>query len=110
MNRITAIVRPAKLKEVTDALLDLGVEGMTVTEVRGCGRQKGHTETYRGQEYVVNLLPKTQVDVVLDDELTQKAVETITKVAQTGSIGDGRIFISPVTESIRIRTGERLGA
>lgn len=109
MNRITAIIRPAKLKDVTDALLDLGVEGMTVTEVRGCGRQKGHTETYRGQEYVVNLLPKVQVDVVLDDDLTEKAIETISNAAKTGAIGDGRIFISPVTESVRIRTGERLG-
>ncbi len=108
MNRLTAIVRPNKLKEVTDALLDLGVEGMTVTEVRGCGRQKGHTESYRGQEYTVNLLPKVQVDVVVEDDATEKAVEAIVKAAATGAIGDGRIFISPVASSVRIRTNERI--
>ncbi|MFQ3577871.1 MAG: P-II family nitrogen regulator [Verrucomicrobiia bacterium] len=107
MNRLTAIIRPAKLKDVTDALLDLGIEGMTVTEVRGCGRQKGQTESYRGQEYTVNLLPKVQVDVVLEDSETDKAIEAISKAAATGAIGDGRIFVSPVATSVRIRTNER---
>jgi nitrogen regulatory protein PII len=108
MNRITAIIRPQKLKEVTDALLDAGADGVTVTEVRGCGRQKGHTETYRGAEYEVNLLPKVQVDVIVPEELTDKAVAAISSNAKTGQIGDGRIFIQPVSKTVRIRTDEEL--
>ncbi len=108
MNRITAIIRPQKLKEVTDALLDAGAEGVTVTEVRGCGRQKGHTETYRGAEYEVNLLPKVQVDVVVPEDLTEKAIEAILSHGKTGQIGDGRIFVQPISKTLRIRTGETL--
>ncbi len=106
MNRITAVIRPQKLKEVTDALLEAGAEGVTVTEVRGCGRQKGHTETYRGAEYEVNLLPKVMVDVIVPEDLTQKIVDAISENAKTGQIGDGRIFVQPVSSTVRIRTGE----
>ncbi|MGF1657008.1 MAG: P-II family nitrogen regulator [Verrucomicrobiales bacterium] len=108
MNRLTAIIRPQKLKEVTDALLEAGAEGVTVTEVRGCGRQKGHTETYRGAEYEVNLLPKVQVDVVVAEDITEKALEALASAAKTGAIGDGRIFVQPVSKTIRVRTGETL--
>ncbi|MGF1656775.1 MAG: P-II family nitrogen regulator [Verrucomicrobiales bacterium] len=108
MNRLTAIIRPQKLKEVTDALLEAGAEGVTVTEVRGCGRQKGHTETYRGAEYEVNLLPKVQVDVVVAEDITDKAVEALANAAKTGAIGDGRIFVQPVSKAVRVRTGETL--
>ena len=106
MKQITAIVKPFKLEEVREALAEIGVSGLTVTEVKGFGRQKGHTELYRGAEYVVDFLPKVKVEVVLPDELVERAVEAIRNAAQTGRIGDGKIFISTVEEAIRIRTGE----
>ena len=106
MKQITAIIKPFKLEEVREALADMGVSGLTVTEVKGFGRQKGHTELYRGAEYVVDFLPKVKVEVVLPDELVDRAVEAIRNAAQTGRIGDGKIFISTVEEAIRIRTGE----
>jgi len=106
MKKIEAVVKPFKLDEVKDALIQIGVHGMTVTEVRGFGRQKGHTEVYRGAEYVVNFLPKVKVEVVVPEELAAEVAETIRKAAQTGKIGDGKIFISSVEEVIRIRTGE----
>jgi len=103
---LTAIVKPFKLDEVREALGDLGVTGVTVTEVKGFGRQKGHTELYRGAEYVVDFLPKVKVEIALADEMVDGAVEAITKAAQTGKIGDGKIFISTLEQVIRIRTGE----
>ncbi len=106
MKLVTAIVKPFKLDEVREALGELGVTGVTVTEVKGFGRQKGHTELYRGAEYVVDFLPKVKVEVALADEMVDGAVEAITKAAQTGKIGDGKIFISTLEEVIRIRTGE----
>tara|TARA_B110000977_G_C10913569_1_gene430252 strand:- start:390 stop:758 length:369 start_codon:yes stop_codon:yes gene_type:complete len=106
MKLITAIVKPFKLDEVREALGELGVSGVTVTEVKGFGRQKGHTELYRGAEYVVDFLPKVKVEVALTDEMVESAVEAITKSAATGKIGDGKIFISPLDDAIRIRTGE----
>ena len=106
MKKIEAIIKPFKLEEVKDALADLGVEGMTVSEVKGFGRQKGHTEIYRGSEYTVDFLPKIKIDVVLPDDLVDKAVAAIVKGAKTGKIGDGKVFISPVEEAIRIRTDE----
>jgi nitrogen regulatory protein PII len=106
MKLVTAIVKPFKLDEVREALGELGVTGVTVTEVKGFGRQKGHTELYRGAEYVVDFLPKVKVEVALADEMVDGAVEAITKTAQTGKIGDGKIFISTLEEVIRIRTGE----
>ena len=106
MKLVTAIVKPFKLDEVREALGDLGVTGVTVTEVKGFGRQKGHTELYRGAEYVVDFLPKVKVEVALADEMVDGAVEAITKAAQTGKIGDGKIFISTLEQVIRIRTGE----
>src|ERR687889_592608 len=106
MKQITAVVKPFKLEEVREALADCGVTGLTVTEVKGFGRQKGHTELYRGAEYVVDFLPKVKIEVVLSDELVDRAVEAIRNAAQTGRIGDGKIFISTVEEAIRIRTGE----
>jgi nitrogen regulatory protein PII len=106
MKLLTAIVKPFKLDEVREALGELGVTGVTVTEVKGFGRQKGHTELYRGAEYVVDFLPKVKVEVALADEMVVGAVEAITKAAQTGKIGDGKIFISTLEEVIRIRTGE----
>jgi nitrogen regulatory protein PII len=106
MKLLTAIVKPFKLDEVREALGELGVTGVTVTEVKGFGRQKGHTELYRGAEYVVDFLPKVKVEVALADEMVDGAVEAITKAAQTGKIGDGKIFISTLEEVIRIRTGE----
>ena len=106
MKLITAIVKPFKLDEVREALGELGVSGVTVTEVKGFGRQKGHTELYRGAEYVVDFLPKVKVEVALTDEMVESAVEAITKSAATGKIGDGKIFISPLEAAIRIRTGE----
>jgi nitrogen regulatory protein PII len=106
MKLLTAIVKPFKLDEVREALGELGVTGVTVTEVKGFGRQKGHTELYRGAEYVVDFLPKVKVEVALADEMVDGAVEAITKTAQTGKIGDGKIFISTLEEVIRIRTGE----
>ena len=106
MKLVTAIVKPFKLDEVREALGELGVTGVTVTEVKGFGRQKGHTELYRGAEYVVDCLPKVKVEVALADEMVDGAVEAITKAAQTGKIGDGKIFISTLEQVIRIRTGE----
>ena len=106
MKLVTAIVKPFKLDEVREALADLGVAGVTVTEVKGFGRQKGHTELYRGAEYVVDFLPKVKLEIALSDEMVDSAVEAIAKAAQTGKIGDGKIFISTLEEDIRIRTGE----
>ena len=106
MKLITAIIKPFKLEEVKQALSEIGVEGMTVTEVKGFGRQKGHTELYRGAEYVVDFLPKVKVEVVLDDDQVDAAIEAIVDAAKTGKIGDGKIFVSPIEETIRIRTGE----
>lgn len=107
MKKIEAIIKPFKLDEVKDALHELGIKGMTVTEAKGFGRQKGHTELYRGAEYVVDFLPKVKVEVILDDNLVERAVEAIEQAAKTGRIGDGKIFVYPVEEVIRIRTGER---
>ncbi len=107
MKLIIAIIKPFKLEEVKDALSSIGVEGMTVTEVKGFGRQKGHTEIYRGSEYTVDFLPKVKVEIALGDELVAKTVDTIAKAARTGKIGDGKIFVLPLDEAIRIRTDER---
>ena len=107
MKKLEAIIKPFKLDEVKEALSALGVVGMTVSEVKGFGRQKGHSELYRGAEYVVEFLPKVKIEVVLPDEMVQKAVDAICEAAKTGRIGDGKIFILPVGEVIRIRTGER---
>ncbi|MEO8187914.1 MAG: P-II family nitrogen regulator [Burkholderiaceae bacterium] len=106
MKQITAIIKPFKLDEVREALADVGVTGLTVTEVKGFGRQKGHTELYRGAEYVVDFLPKVKVEAVVADSLTDRAIEAITKAARTGKIGDGKIFVRAVEQVIRIRTGE----
>ena len=106
MKQITAIIKPFKLDEVREALADVGVTGLTVTEVKGFGRQKGHTELYRGAEYVVDFLPKVKVEAVVPDSLTERAIEAITKAARTGKIGDGKIFVRTVEQVIRIRTGE----
>ena len=106
MNLVSAIIKPFKLDEVRNALTSLGLEGMTVTEVKGYGRQKGHTEIYRGAEYAVNFLPKIKIDVVVSTDNTSKAVEAIAAAAKTGQIGDGKIFVSPIAQSVRIRTGE----
>ena len=106
MKKIEAIVKPFKLDEVREALSELGVTGLTVTEVKGFGRQKGHTELYRGAEYVVDFLPKVKVEVVLPDSLVERAIEAIVKAARTGKIGDGKIFVTTVEQVIRIRTGE----
>lgn len=106
MKLITAIVKPFKLDEVREALSDIGVSGVTVTEVKGFGRQKGHTELYRGAEYVVDFLPKAKVEVAVADTLVDKAVEAIAKAANTGKIGDGKIFVTSLEQVVRIRTGE----
>ena len=106
MKLITAIIKPFKLEEVRAALTDLGLQGMTVTEVKGYGRQKGHTEIYRGAEYAVNFLPKIKIEVVVADGEADKATETIARSAKTGQIGDGKIFVSSIEHTIRIRTGE----
>ena len=106
MKKIEAIIKPFKLDDVKEALTAIGVIGMTVTEVRGFGRQKGHTELYRGSEYTVDFLPKVKIEVVVPDSLVKKVVETITGAAKTGSIGDGKVFVLPINESVRIRTGE----
>ncbi|GHA70108.1 nitrogen regulatory protein P-II 1 [Formosimonas limnophila] len=106
MKEITAIIKPFKLDEVREALADVGIQGLTVTEVKGFGRQKGHTELYRGAEYVVDFLPKVKIEVVLADEQLNPAVDAIIKAAYTGKIGDGKIFVRNVEEVIRIRTGE----
>jgi nitrogen regulatory protein PII len=107
MKKVEAIIKPFKLDEVKDALNDLGIQGMTVTEVKGFGRQKGHTELYRGAEYVIDFIPKIKIEIVTSDALTQKVVDTIERVAKTGKIGDGKIFVYPIEDIIRIRTGER---
>jgi nitrogen regulatory protein P-II 1 len=107
MKKIEAIIKPFKLDEVKEALADVGVLGLTVTEVKGFGRQKGHTELYRGAEYVVDFLPKVKIEVVLSDEMVPRALEAIERSAKTGRIGDGKIFVSTVDEVVRIRTGER---
>lgn len=106
MKLITAIIKPFKLEDVRSALTDLGLQGMTVSEVKGYGRQKGHTEIYRGAEYAVSFLPKIKIEVVTTDELADKAVGAVVTAAKTGQIGDGKIFVSPVERTIRIRTGE----
>lgn len=106
MKKIEAIIKPFKLDEVKEALQEVGLQGITVTEAKGFGRQKGHTELYRGAEYVVDFLPKVKVEIVLDDDAVERAVEAIMNSAKTGRIGDGKIFISSVEEAIRIRTGE----
>ena len=106
MKKIEAIIKPFKLDEVKNALHEIGVTGMTVSEVRGFGRQKGHTEVYRGAEYVIDFLPKVKIEVVLDDALMPRAVEAIQQAAKTDKIGDGKIFVLPVEQAIRIRTGE----
>ena len=106
MKLITAIIKPFKLEEVRQALTELGVHGMTVAEVKGYGRQKGHTEIYRGAEYVVNFLPKLRIEVAVPSELADKTVEAITTASRTGQIGDGKIFVIPVDHALRIRTGE----
>jgi nitrogen regulatory protein P-II 1 len=107
MKKIEAIVKPFKLDEVKEALQGVGIQGMTVTEVKGFGRQKGHTELYRGAEYVVDFLPKIKIELVVSDELADKAVQAIVEAANTGRIGDGKIFVIDIEEAIRIRTGER---
>ncbi len=107
MTKLEAIIQPSRFESVKDALREIGVEGMTVSEVRGHGRQKGHTEVYRGREYTVDLLPKIKLEMVLPDHLVSSAVETILKSAKTGKIGDGKIFLSRVEEAIRIRNDER---
>ena len=107
MKLITAIIRPSKLDDVRDALTEAGVTGVTVTEVKGYGRQKGHTELYRGAEYVIDFLPKVKVEVVVEDSLVDNVVEAIENAARTGRIGDGKIFVIDVEQAIRIRTGDR---
>jgi nitrogen regulatory protein PII len=106
MKLVKAIIKPFKLEEVKEALSEIGVEGMTVTEVKGFGRQKGHTEIYRGSEYTVDFLPKVMVDVAISDDLVAKTVEAIKSAAKTGKIGDGKIFVIPIDEAVRIRTDE----
>jgi len=107
MKLLTAIIKPFKLDEVKDALNEIGIQGITVTEVKGFGRQKGHTELYRGAEYVVDFLPKIKIEVVVADDMVEKVIETIVNTAKTGRIGDGKIFVTNVEEVVRIRTGER---
>ena len=107
MKKIEAIIKPFKLDEVREALSDLGIMGLTATEVKGFGRQKGHTELYRGAEYVVDFLPKVKLDIVVADEMVDKVIDSISKTAHTGKIGDGKIFVMNVEDAIRIRTGEK---
>ena len=107
MKKIEAIIKPFKLDEVKEALHEVGIKGITVTEAKGFGRQKGHTELYRGAEYVVDFLPKVKIEVVVPADLTDQVIEAITKSAHTGKIGDGKIFVTTIEEAIRIRTGER---
>ena len=107
MKKIEAIIKPFKLDEVKNALTKIGVQGMTVTEVKGFGRQKGHTESYRGTEYAIDFLPKSKIEIIIAEELITQVIETIERAAKTGKIGDGKIFLFPVEEVIRIRTGER---
>jgi nitrogen regulatory protein P-II 1 len=106
LKKIEAIIKPFKLDEVKDALGEIGIQGLTVTEVKGFGRQKGHTDLYRGAEYVVDFLPKIKLEVVIPEELVNKVVDAIKQSAKTGKIGDGKIFVTPVDEAVRIRTGE----
>jgi nitrogen regulatory protein P-II 1 len=106
MRKVEAIIKPFELDDVKDGLMEIGVIGMTVTEVRGFGRQKGHTELYRGSEYTIDFLPKVKVEVTVPDHLVDKVVSTIVAAARTGSIGDGKVFVLPIEESVRIRTGE----
>lgn len=106
MKKIEAIIRPFKLDEVKEALLEAGIHGMTITEVRGYGRQKGHKETYRGSEYQIEFVPKLKIEIVVDQKLAEKAVEAILRTAKTGQVGDGKIFISDISDAIRIRTDE----
>lgn len=110
MKKITAMIKPFKLDDVREALSDIGIQGITVTEVKGFGRQKGHTEIYRGAEYAVDFLPKVKLELVLADADVERAVETIVETARSGKIGDGKIFVLPVEEAVRIRTGERSDA
>ncbi len=107
MKKVEAIVKPFKLDDVKEALHDIGLQGMTIVEAKGFGRQRGHTELYRGAEYVVDFLPKLKIEVIVDDDTVEKAIEAITTAAKTGKIGDGKIFVSDITEAVRIRTGER---
>ena len=107
MKLITAIIKPFKLEEVKEALAEIGIEGMTVTEVKGFGRQKGHTEIYRGSEYTVDFLPKVKMEIAVADAAVAKTIAAVTKAAKTGKIGDGKIFVTPIEEVIRIRTDER---
>jgi nitrogen regulatory protein PII len=107
VKKIEAVIKPFKLDDVKDALHDVGVSGITVTEVKGFGRQKGHTELYRGAEYVIDFLPKVKVEVVVEDVLVDNVIEAITQAARTGRIGDGKIFVLPIEEAVRIRTGDR---
>jgi nitrogen regulatory protein P-II 1 len=107
MKKIEAVVKPFKLDEVKNALTKIGVQGMTVTEVKGFGRQKGHTEVYRGAEYTIDFVPKAKIELIVTDELVHQVLDTIERAAKTGKIGDGKIFVFPVEEVIRIRTGER---
>ncbi|MCG6656587.1 P-II family nitrogen regulator [Halomonas campisalis] len=106
MKLVTAIIKPFKLDDVRESLSEIGVQGITVTEVKGFGRQKGHTELYRGAEYVVDFLPKVKVEIAVDEEMAEKVIDAITQVANTGKIGDGKIFVTPLEQVIRIRTGE----
>ncbi|MGE4492873.1 MAG: P-II family nitrogen regulator [Syntrophotalea sp.] len=106
MRKIEAIINPFKLDEVKEALNEVGIQGLTVTEAKGFGRQKGHTELYRGAEYVVDFIPKIKIEIIVKDDMVAKVIETISEAARTGRIGDGKIFVSPVEEVIRIRTGE----
>ncbi len=107
MRKVEAIIKPFKLDEVKDALAEIGIQGMTVTEVKGYGRQKGHKEIYKGAEYVVDFIPKVKIEVVVETEMVEKVIRTIQKAAYTGKIGDGKIFVIPVEQAVRIRTGER---
>jgi len=107
MKKIEAVIKPFKLEEVKDALTEIGIQGLTVSEVKGFGRQKGHTELYRGAEYVVDFIPKIKIEVVVPDDIAEKVVETIVNAARTGRIGDGKVFIIPIEDAVRIRTGER---
>ena len=106
MKRITAIIKPFKLDEVREALAEVGLTGLTVTEVKGFGRQKGHTELYRGAEYVVDFLPKVKIEAAVSDDIVDQAIEALERAARTGKIGDGKIFVTPIEQVIRIRTGE----
>ncbi|MBI4588591.1 MAG: P-II family nitrogen regulator [Candidatus Rokubacteria bacterium] len=107
MKKVEAIIKPFKLDDVKEALTELGIVGMTITEVRGFGRQKGHTELYRGSEYTIDFLPKVKIEVVVPDTLVEKVIATVCAAAKTGSIGDGKVFVLPIDETLRIRTGER---